>query len=112
MYDKVGVCLICMPYMHALYVCLICKHNGNNLLQVGVCLICMPCMYALDTCGRVSGSSLGRVPPYMYALYVCLICMPYMYALYTGGRVPGRCLGRMLACVVSRGVLTGYVGLP
>jgi hypothetical protein len=82
MYDKVGVCLICMPYMHALYVCLICKHNGNNLLQVGVCLICMPCMYALDTCGRVSGSSLGRVLPYMYALYVCLICMPYMYALY------------------------------
>ena len=46
------VCLICMPYVYALYVRLICS------------LICMPCM------------------PYMYVLYVCLICMSYMHALY------------------------------
>ena len=48
---------ICMPYMYALY----------------VCLICMPC----------SRRSIGNSPcdasclVHMHALYVCLICMPY-----------------------------------
>ena len=46
-----------MPYMYALY----------------VCLICMPYMYALYVC--------LICVPYMYALYVCLICMPYLYAV-------------------------------
>ena len=47
------------PYMHALY----------------VCLICLPYMYALYAC-------LTCMMPYMHALYVCLVCLPYMYALY------------------------------
>jgi len=57
-------CLICMPYMHALY----------------VCLICMPYM------DKAEWEDGGRVCPHTYALYVsliaCLICMPDMYALY------------------------------
>ena len=44
----VGLRLICMPYMHALY----------------VCRECMPCMYALYVCLVCM--------PYMYAVYVCL----------------------------------------
>ena len=47
-----------VPYMYALY----------------VCLICMPYMYALYVCLICM--------PYMYALYVCLICMHYMYAFH------------------------------
>jgi hypothetical protein len=57
-------CLLCMPYMYALYVCLIpvpvmyaCMH------ALYVCLIPVPVMYAC-----------------MYALYVCLIPVPVMYA--------------------------------
>ena len=50
-----------MPYMYALY----------------VCLICMPYMYALYAGGDESG--VGK----------CLICMPYMYALYAGGDESG-----------------------
>ena len=56
-----------MPYMYALY----------------VCLICMPYMYAscmpyMQPARAVRDYRM----PYMYALYVSLICMPYMYALY------------------------------
>ena len=51
-----------MPYMYALYVCLISmldiRGERRDLQQEG------------DWC----------TVPYMYALYVCLICMPYMYA--------------------------------
>ena len=50
------VCLICMPYMYALYVCLICMEPWWASV---VCLICML---------------------YMYALYVCLICMEPWWA--------------------------------
>jgi len=53
MYMYVYVC-ICMPYVYAIYVCLIC------MPYMCVCLICMP---------------------YMYALFVCLICMPSVYPL-------------------------------
>jgi len=35
------VCLICMPYMHALYACLICVPCMHVL---SVCLICVPCV--------------------------------------------------------------------
>ena len=83
-----------MPYMYALYVCLICMpytykkrvwHFGIRLYMspymhdVYVCLICMP---------------------YMYALCVCLLCMPirmpYMYALYEQGtRFPFRWMGKI-----------------
>ena len=59
-----------MPYMYALYVCLICMPYMYALYVLYVCLICMPYMYVLYVC-------LIRMP-YMYALYVCLICMPYM----------------------------------
>jgi len=50
-----SVCLICTPYMYALYICFIgmpCVHAPSTRLPV--CLICTP---------------------YMHALYVCLICM-------------------------------------
>ena len=55
-----AVCLICMPYMYALYG----QASPESKLRADmyvlhVCLICMS---------------------YMYALYVCLICMPYMCA--------------------------------
>ena len=60
------VCLICMPYMYALYVCLIpltCMPYAPYMYALYVCLIPLTCMpYA----------------PYMYALYVCLIPLPYM----------------------------------
>ena len=60
-----------MPYMYALYVCLICMPYMYEVLVV--CLICMPYMYALHV-RRIC-------MPYMYALYVCLICMPSMCVL-------------------------------
>ena len=55
-----------IPYMYALY----------------VCLICMPYMYAPLT---VFDQGFAGIP-YMYALNVCLICMPYMYFSGQGGR--------------------------
>ena len=70
-----------LPYMHALYVCLMC----TQLLSHFFCLICMSCMCALC----VHSSCL-----IFFALYVCLVCvpyvciapvsffLPYMYALY------------------------------
>ena len=51
--------VVCMPYMYALY----------------VCLMCMPYMYALYHHRHVAAQGC------VYALHVCLICMPYMYAL-------------------------------
>jgi hypothetical protein len=72
----------CMPYMYALYVCLICM---PYMYALYVCLICMPYMYLVSD-DSFSTPVLWHVclicMPYMYALYVCLICMPYMYALY------------------------------
>ena len=62
-----------MPYVYALYVCLICM---PYMYALYACLICMPCMYALCVCLPW----IRRMP--MHALYVCLICMPYVYALY------------------------------
>jgi hypothetical protein len=37
-------CLICMPYMYALYVCLICMPGGLRPAPESECLICMPYM--------------------------------------------------------------------
>ena len=51
-----------MPYMYALY----------------VCLVCMPHMYALYVCLTCL--------PYMYALYVYLVCMPPMQSMLTNLR--------------------------
>jgi len=74
---------MCMPYMYALYVCLICMRYICMYVYVCICMhmyascvchICMPYMYALYVC-----------MPYMYALYVCLVCVPYMCALYVAG---------------------------
>ena len=60
-----------MPYMYALYVCLICAQEvGPQHAAYGA---------ALDD---------------LYALYVCLICMPYMYALYAGGGTTARSIRR------------------
>jgi len=85
-----------MPYMYALYVCLICMPYMYAVAQVLLCLMCMPYMYAVAQVllGFVL-RGVCKCMPYMYALYVCysalfcavcinvcLICMPYMYALY------------------------------
>ena len=51
-----------MPYMYALY----------------VCLICMPFMYALYVCL----ACMPTYPPSHPRTHVCLICMPYMYAFF------------------------------
>ena len=54
------VCLICMPYMHALYTCLICMH------ALYACLVGMPYMHTLCVClacrwqRRYSAMSPGR----------------------------------------------------
>ena len=57
-----------MPYMYALY----------------VCLICTPCMMPYQVLAQLDWLEdiTPYMRPYMYALYVCLICTPYMYALY------------------------------
>ena len=59
-----------VPYMHALYVCLICV---PYMLALYAYLICMPYMYALYVCLICI--------PYMHPLYASLICMPYKHAL-------------------------------
>jgi len=71
------VCLMCMPYMYALCVCLI---SGVGTLKAEKTDIfieksdgCMPYMYALHVCHMCM--------PYMYALCVCLLCMPYVYVI-------------------------------
>ena len=65
------VCLMCMPYMYALCVCLI---SGVGTLKAEKTDIfieksdgCMPYMYALHVCHMCM--------PYVYAFYVCLMCM-------------------------------------
>jgi hypothetical protein len=58
---RANVCLICVPYMSALY----------------VCLTCLPYMSALSVrlrCGEDKGSKESQCLPYMSALYVCLRC--------------------------------------
>jgi hypothetical protein len=71
------VCLICMPYMYALYVwCM------SYLYALYVC--CVSYLYALYVC----------CVSFLYVLYVCcmyvylytctvlcLVCMPYMYVM-------------------------------
>jgi len=47
-----------------------------------VCLMCMPYVYALCVYLVCPLLYVACVDTLMYALYVCLICMPYMYALY------------------------------
>ena len=67
-------CPLCMPYMYALYACLIhteCLICMPYMHALYACLICMPYMHALHACLTCM--------PYMHALYACLICMPYMY---------------------------------
>ena len=101
-------CLICMPYMYALYMRVsfplflffpfFCVLDGPfgvraSLLRSGgmrvplltalyVCLICMlmcmPYMYALYVCM----SHVCAACISIVCFCVCLICMPYMYALY------------------------------
>jgi hypothetical protein len=63
--------IICMPYMYALYVCLICMPYMPHAHQ--------PLAQRLRQAPALT-YPLTASP--MYALYVCLICMPYMYALY------------------------------
>jgi len=76
------VCLICVPYMCALYVCLICVSHVCALhvclprrcpyvCALYVCLICVP------------STPVSLCVPYVCALYVCLICVPCMCAACT-----------------------------
>ena len=50
-------------------------------LMTSACLICVPYMYALYACMYALYACLICVP-YMRALYACLICMPYMHTVY------------------------------
>jgi hypothetical protein len=74
------VCLICVPYMCALYVCLMCVPY-MCAFHAGV-LMCVPYMCALYVClpHRCPCVCLMCVP-YMCALYVCLVCVPHVRAL-------------------------------
>ena len=107
--SAVYVCLICIPYMCALYVrtgvsptdeagelrCFRSVEEWRGVLHgagfaytmlsdvepgaLYVCLVCMPYMHALYACLICM--------LYMHALYACLICMPYIgmpyvYALH------------------------------
>ena len=92
---------ICVPYLYALHVCLICMPHVHALPLVRppsrfcrymcalyVCLICMPDMNASALvcpssrfCGYIYALRVCFMRmPYVYALCVCLICMPYAYA--------------------------------
>ena len=75
------VCLICMPYMYALYVCLTCMSYVYTHK-------CMPYIHHgrltfLLECGLMMWSG---ILPYLYALYVCLeyictyVCFVYILA--------------------------------
>ena len=68
------VCLICMPYMYALY-----------SMPYTVSLICMPYMYALYVC--------------LTCITICLICLLYMPCIVFLQVVLG--LALLLSCVTS-----------
>jgi hypothetical protein len=83
------VCLICMPYMYALYVCLVdyvplLKANALYVCLICKCLICRPYMYAALSTGFVC--LLCLICACLICLIceclicACLICRPYMYA--------------------------------
>ena len=87
------VCLICMPYMYILYVCLMCMRM-SYMYALYVCLTCMPYMSALHH-PRAQGDGEMLCPHLLHTalvllvhcvllskLYVCITCMPYMYASY------------------------------
>ena len=61
------VCLICVSYMYALYVCLICTTRAPRGGQGKYAQARMPYMCM----------------PYTYALYVCLICTRIEQQTYT-----------------------------
>ena len=70
------VCLMCMPYMYAICVCLI---SGVGTLKAEKTDIfieksdgCMPYMYALHVCTALQGKHSQK------SLYT--LCMPYLYA--------------------------------
>ena len=70
----------CMPYMYALYVCLLCMPYMcmPYMYALYVCLLCMPYV-----CAPYRALCVCLIcVPYMYALYVCLLCMPYMCMPY------------------------------
>ena len=63
-----------LPYMHALYMCLIriCYMCASSICLI--CLMCMSCMFvALYVCLMC-----------WYIVYGCLVYMPYMYASHAG----------------------------
>ena len=58
------ICLICIPYMHALYACLICMPYMHALYA---CLICMPCVM---TCELVLSRNCPNTVLHQHALFV------------------------------------------
>ena len=85
------VCLMCMPYVYALCVYLVCP------LVYVACVDTL--MYALYVWPYMCG--VRGVPPrlcraHCAARYVCLICMPYVYALC----VCLICMARMHVCLI------------
>ena len=87
------VCLICVPYMCVSCVCLTCV--PSTPVSLCVCLICVPYMCAFHTGVLVC------------ALCVCLICVPYMCALYVCRMyVPYVNACECLTCTQSEGMPT------
>ena len=66
------MCLACMV-VYALYVCM------PYMFALDVCLICVPCMYAYMRLACMVVYALYVCMPYMCALHVCLMCEPWFF---------------------------------
>ena len=94
------VCLICLPYVSALYVCLMCLPSA--------CLMCLPHVSALHVCltclpSRRAPWDAQEYMSYVSALYVLLICLPYASALYVWRGPAASAIARLQS--IPRGVL-------